>query len=191
MPFLYSSLVVAAATPPALLALFHVHTKLFMATRKAVFTLAVPESFLASRHLRIINPRQHMIATDAVTLKIRRPLGMSDEELLARFARGFFGRRTFMVERTFFRIIGLRMVGFTGNIYIYIIYTTPSLLHPSPISHAPVEFVKVQTAQFFFFLEYSNRQDGGPWPNRSLRRLPRQRQQRARQHAMDQVAAEP
>ncbi|KAF7965415.1 hypothetical protein HWV62_16062 [Athelia sp. TMB] len=88
------------------------------------FSYSVPKAFLESRAMAITNPRHHMTATDSFTLRLspsqlRHVGARTDEELLARMTKGFFGGWIFLPEGSLFRwlLSGRpedRLVGFSA-----------------------------------------------------------------------------
>ncbi|KAJ5490239.1 hypothetical protein N7453_011064 [Penicillium expansum] len=90
--------------------------------RQSHFTLPVRPEFLASSAFQFVNPRHHVIATDNVTQTFPESVvaGLSDEEALALFTRGFFGGFVFGLERSVLRMGGwnllpARYTGFEGD----------------------------------------------------------------------------
>jgi hypothetical protein len=68
-------------------------------------------SVSSSHSLRIVNPKNHAIFCDSrsITLSRKEVGSLTDEEILARFVKGFFGGWAFMPER--YLIGGLGMLG--------------------------------------------------------------------------------
>jgi len=62
-------------------------------------------STLASKSLSIVNPRKHIQATDSRSVTI--PSNLTDEELLARFTKGYFNGWVFTPEKSIFAVLGL------------------------------------------------------------------------------------
>lgn len=80
--------------------------------RQSHFTLPVRPEFLASSAFQFVNPRHHVIATDNVTQTFPESVvaGLSDEEALALFTRGFFGGFVFGLERSVLRMGGWNLL---------------------------------------------------------------------------------
>ena len=74
--------------------------------RQSQYTLPVRPSF------QFVNPRHHVTATDNVTQVFPESVvaGLSDEEALALFTRGFFGGFVFGFERSILRIGGWNLL---------------------------------------------------------------------------------
>jgi len=67
--------------------------------------------------MSVANPNRFPIEQDSYTVHI--PLrelktGISDEEILARFSKGFFGGWILTPERWFFHVTGWRITRFAG-----------------------------------------------------------------------------
>lgn len=85
--------------------------------------IGVPPSFLHSRTLGAINPRAYaknaMCDTRIITLPSNSIKGLSDEEVLARFTKGFFGGWTFLIEKCVLSFaawsVGYRVAGVGGS----------------------------------------------------------------------------
>jgi hypothetical protein len=75
-----------------------------------IFTALSP-SIASSYSLRIVNPKNHAIFSDSrsITLSKKEVGSLTDEEILARFVRGFFEGWVFTPER--WLIGGLGMLG--------------------------------------------------------------------------------
>jgi hypothetical protein len=69
-------------------------------TRTIKTQATLSPSCVPSASLGIVNPKHHQTWTDSFSIKLsRREIGTaSDEELLARFTKGFFGGWTFAAE---------------------------------------------------------------------------------------------
>lgn len=70
--------------------------------RSQTFTYPVSQAFLTSKSMQLVNPRGNEVKTDRVSMKISALSikGMSDEEVLSRLVKGFFGGPIFFLERT-------------------------------------------------------------------------------------------
>lgn len=77
---------------------------------------------MTSKSLSIVNPHNHIADPDSISINLlRSEIGeLSDEEILARFLKGFFGGWSFVPERIFLGALGLmgrslNRVGFSGE----------------------------------------------------------------------------
>lgn len=70
--------------------------------RSQTFTYPVSQALLTSKSMRLVNPRGHGVKTDKVSMEISASSikGLSDEEVLSRLVKGFFGGPIFFPERT-------------------------------------------------------------------------------------------
>jgi hypothetical protein len=59
----------------------------------------VPESLVQSKAVKIVNPNDHVPIHDTRSITISVPKTLSDEVILARFVKGFFGGHVFGIER--------------------------------------------------------------------------------------------
>jgi hypothetical protein len=91
-------------------------------TRTIKTQATLSPSCVPSASLGIVNPKHHQTWTDSFSIKLsRREIGTaSDEELLARFTKGFFGGWTFVAENNilmFLHAFGRQLVpvGFSGR----------------------------------------------------------------------------
>jgi hypothetical protein len=100
---------VALTVPPATLYLY---------TRFLPYSYTISPSLLNSQTYQTVNPRNHITTYDTFTSpRLSIPSSLSDDQILARFTKGFFGRRVFWFERTLFSyVIGgkHRVAGYTG-----------------------------------------------------------------------------
>ncbi|KGO72636.1 hypothetical protein PITC_056220 [Penicillium italicum] len=106
----------------------------FQSLSQSHYTLHVRPEFLASSAFRFVNPRNHVIATDNATQVFPESVvaGLSDEEALALFTRGFFGGFVFGLERSALRMGGwnllpARYTGFQGDLNASQIWNTSEL----------------------------------------------------------------
>lgn len=83
----------------------------FQSLRQSHYTLPVRPEFLASSSFHV-NPRHHITATDNITQVFPESVvaGLSDEEALALFTRGFFGGFVFGFERSILRMGGWNLL---------------------------------------------------------------------------------
>lgn len=84
----------------------------FQSLRQSHYTLPVRPEFLASSSFQFVNPRHHITATDNITQVFPESVvaGLSDEEALALFTRGFFGGFVFGFERSILRMGGWNLL---------------------------------------------------------------------------------
>ncbi|KAH9219104.1 hypothetical protein DL95DRAFT_331287 [Leptodontidium sp. 2 PMI_412] len=80
--------------------------------RKITTTRALSSSCTAkstSRSSSIVNPNNHISDPDSISIELlRSEIGeLNDEEILARFLKGFFGGWSFLPERTYLGALGL------------------------------------------------------------------------------------
>lgn len=114
-------------------ALRYPRTMLTVASGSA-FLLFLADRYLPSRNARnipqaahghetsvavnILNPRKQKLFQHRVTIEIpaaRLKPGLGNDEILARFTRGFFGGWIFSPERWFFQLTGLSLTGLSGK----------------------------------------------------------------------------
>ncbi|KAF2029129.1 hypothetical protein EK21DRAFT_68361, partial [Setomelanomma holmii] len=74
----------------------------------------VSDSFKTSKAVAITNPNKHIAINDSRRITIKLPKVLSDEEILARFVKGFFGGWWFGPERAALKSFGKILVGFEG-----------------------------------------------------------------------------
>jgi hypothetical protein len=69
--------------------------------RSETFKYSVTEQFLTSSSFKLVNPRNHVNASDQVSIRLPASSisGLSDEAVLALFTRGFFAGKVFTIER--------------------------------------------------------------------------------------------
>jgi hypothetical protein len=72
----------------------------------------VPPEFKKSKAAEITNPNKHIALDDTRRITIKLPGPLSDEEILARFVKGFFGGWWFSPERAALRGFGKVLVDF-------------------------------------------------------------------------------
>ncbi|KFY75768.1 hypothetical protein V499_04273 [Pseudogymnoascus sp. VKM F-103] len=86
--------------------------------RSLVFTYPVTQELLTSSTFKLINPRNHVIVTDQVSVRLPASSisGLSDEAVLALFTRGFFGGKVFAIERLYMKLGGWKTIptGYSG-----------------------------------------------------------------------------
>ena len=93
--------------------------------RKLTTTRTLSSSCTAkstSQSLSIVNPHNHVSDLDSISINLLKSESgqLSDEEVLARFLKGFFGGWSFLPERTYLSALGLMgrsfiRVGFSGE----------------------------------------------------------------------------
>lgn len=76
------------------------------------YSTPVRPEFLASASFRFVNPRHHVTGTDSITQVFPEVTvtGLSDEEVLALFTRGFFGGFVLGFERLALRMGAWRLL---------------------------------------------------------------------------------
>ncbi|KFZ11504.1 hypothetical protein V501_04734 [Pseudogymnoascus sp. VKM F-4519 (FW-2642)] len=88
--------------------------------RSLVFTYPVTQELLTSSTFKLINPQNHVIVTDQVSvcLPASSISGLSDEAVLALFTRGFFGGKVFAIERLYMKLGGWKTIptGYSGKL---------------------------------------------------------------------------
>lgn len=93
----------------------------FQSLRQSYFTNPVSPEFLSSSSFKFVNPRHHVVATDKVAQRFPAAAvsGLSDEQVLALFSRGFFSGFVFGFERLILRIGGYNILParYTGEPY--------------------------------------------------------------------------
>lgn len=84
----------------------------FRSLRQSRSSIPVRSGYLNSASINFINPRHHVISTDRTTQDFPASAveGLSDENVLALFTRGFFGGFVFGFERIFLQLGGYRML---------------------------------------------------------------------------------
>lgn len=96
----------------------------FRSLRQSHFTLPIRPEFLASTSFKLVNPRNHVTSTDKVVqvLPASAVAGLSDENVLALFSKGFFEGVIFAFERFILRISGGNILPcrFTGSRFYFI-----------------------------------------------------------------------
>ncbi|KAI8716115.1 hypothetical protein NCS52_00904400 [Fusarium sp. LHS14.1] len=87
--------------------------------RESTYSLPVRAEFLASSSAKLVNPRGHILNTDAVTQTFPASVvtGLSDERVLSLFTSGLFGGFVFGFERFIlsireYRLLPARYTGF-------------------------------------------------------------------------------
>lgn len=66
-----------------------------------------------------MNPHNYFSTQDSRSIAVRRREGVSNEQLLARFVKGFFGGRVLAPERIVLSGLGRDLVGFEGKLCGY------------------------------------------------------------------------
>jgi hypothetical protein len=85
-----------------------------VSTQRIISDERIPESFDKSLASKITNPKNHPPNHDTRHLTIRVPKSLSDEEILARFVKGFFGGYVFGPERNILRATRIEITDFIG-----------------------------------------------------------------------------
>lgn len=86
----------------------------YQSLRQSQYAFPVRPNFLASSSFRLANPRNHVVNTDKVTqiLPASAIAGLSDENVLGLFSKGFFGGFIFSIERTILWFAGGKLLPF-------------------------------------------------------------------------------
>ena len=74
-------------------------------------------SFQQSKAVSIVNPHQYPSSDDSRYTTISVPNSLSDEEIMARFVKGFFGGYVFTPERTALRLLGKTITKFNREYF--------------------------------------------------------------------------
>lgn len=82
---------------------------------KISFSSEINKSFQTSASVKITNPRSHVPLRDSRSLTIAVPKTLSDEEVLTRFVKGFFGGHVFGLERGILRAARHELTHFKGE----------------------------------------------------------------------------
>lgn len=130
MPFTKSRLLFAAVALPAttatLLLATYLHNHPLPASKSQTIKVinSIPPSHFASPSRKIVNPRnnQGLQDTRSIFLAAREIGALSDEEILARFAKGYFGGWMFAVELGMCKVadfFGTQLVktGYSGKFF--------------------------------------------------------------------------
>lgn len=130
MPFTKTRLLLAAVALPAttltLLATY-LHNNPLPATKSRTIKVinSTPPSHLTSPSRKIVNPRDYQGLQDTRSIFLaEREIGkLSDEEILARFAKGYFGGWVFAVELGMCgvaHVFGTQLIrtGYSGNCHL-------------------------------------------------------------------------
>jgi hypothetical protein len=75
----------------------------------------IPESFAQSKAVKIVNPNDHAPIHDTRNITISVPKTLSDEGILARFVKGFFGGYVFGMERGLLKATRKDITTFKGK----------------------------------------------------------------------------
>jgi hypothetical protein len=96
--------------------------------RQSHYVLPVRPEFLTSASINFVNPRHHIVNTDQVTQVFPASAveGLSDENVLALFTKGFFGGFVFGPERFVLRTGGYRLIParYSGNLILSLLTYT-------------------------------------------------------------------
>jgi hypothetical protein len=79
----------------------------------------IPDTLAQSTAARIVNPHSHVPIHDTRYTRLSVPKRLSDEEILARFVKGFFGGYVFGLERGMLRVAGKEITRFEGKLQRY------------------------------------------------------------------------
>jgi hypothetical protein len=75
----------------------------------------VSKSLVRSAAAKIINPHGHVPIYDTRYIIVPTSRDLSDEEILSRFVKGFFGGHVFGLERGILRVTGKELTRFEGK----------------------------------------------------------------------------
>jgi hypothetical protein len=111
-----STTVAFAAT--AIYQIYHYHNALYNdSIGHVISSPRIPAALAASTAVRIVNPQNHVPIHDTRYIKLSLPKRLTDEEILARFVKGFFGGYVFGPERGLLRANGKQITRFEGKLY--------------------------------------------------------------------------
>jgi hypothetical protein len=88
-----------------------------ISTRQISSSDQVPLEFKNSKAAEITNPNKHIAINDSRRITIKLPGPLSDEEILARYVKGFFGGWWFGPERAALRKLGKVLVNFQRELH--------------------------------------------------------------------------
>jgi hypothetical protein len=98
----------------------------------------IPDALAQSTAVTIVNPHSHVPIHDTRYIRLSVPNILSDEEILARFVKGFFGGYVFGLERGMSRAAGKVITRFEGKLQRYKPWYTRALtrkaLQDTPMS---------------------------------------------------------
>ncbi|KAH7390965.1 hypothetical protein DE146DRAFT_150438 [Phaeosphaeria sp. MPI-PUGE-AT-0046c] len=110
---------IIATSIPAVLAaaglyhLLNIYTAIHhVSADKISFSSNIPKSFQSSTSVKITNPHNHVPLHDTRFMSVAVPRTLSDEEILSRFIKGFFGGHVFRLERSVLRATRNEMTRF-------------------------------------------------------------------------------
>jgi hypothetical protein len=75
----------------------------------------IPDALVKSTAVKITNPHNHASIQDTRFLTLRVAKSLSDEEILARFVKGFFGGYVFGPERNILRATRIEITHFESK----------------------------------------------------------------------------
>jgi hypothetical protein len=133
---------IAASTAAALAALGIYHlVNVYNATCNApihqiISSYSIPDSFAQSKGVKIANPDDHVTINDTRHITIRVPKTISDEEILARFVKGFFGGHVLAIERGLLKAKNRELTDLQGMRSSWIIMQPQLLTCASPEQHS-------------------------------------------------------
>jgi hypothetical protein len=76
---------------------------------------SIPDSLLQSTAVKLTNPHSHVPIHDTRFLTVRVLKRLTDEEILSRFVKGFFGGYVFKPERSVLTAVRKEVTGFEGK----------------------------------------------------------------------------
>lgn len=111
-----SKLFVASAAVASTVAIVHVlkirNATYSVPTSQIASSPTVPDSLRQSKATLITNPKGHVTVDDTRYITLNLPAHLSDEKILARFVKGFFGGHVFAPERSILRAVGRELTVF-------------------------------------------------------------------------------
>jgi hypothetical protein len=75
----------------------------------------IPDSLLQSTAVKLTNPHGHVPIHDTRFLTVRVSKRLTDEEILSRFVKGFFGGYVFKPEQSVLTAVRKEITGFEGK----------------------------------------------------------------------------
>jgi hypothetical protein len=111
-----SRLFAASAAVASTVAILHVlkirNATSCVPTRQILSSASVPDSLRRSKAASITNPKGHVTVDDTRSITVNLPAHLTDEAILARFVRGFFGGHVFAPERGILQAVGRELTVF-------------------------------------------------------------------------------
>jgi hypothetical protein len=111
-----SRLCAASAAVASTVAILHVlkirNATCCVSTNQISSSASVPDSLRRSKAASITNPKGHVTVDDTRSITVNLPAHLTDEAILARFVRGFFGGHVFAPERSILQAVGRELTVF-------------------------------------------------------------------------------